>query len=425
MTKRKQPDEVKGQISTWEGRGHRVRFDAKGRPVFIIRRQIDGKRYEVSTRAHTLAAALTQEERFQRNPQAYRPGGHEGGDPVYLDKDIRKAFLAWSLKVRGNSASWVKKQDDYLSWWAKKLEGVNLRNMAPRDHIIPAVEKATARRSRLAVLKAFFSYLRKERHILKSAEDATIDIPIPQAKPSQWTKSKIIPRDHFDLVLEYLRAEEGAKRAKREEARRAGKVVSLAQEQERDAPWADALALQAGTGWHTTEIVRFAADGSIEPAPQHLAQEGVAGVVVCPLRKSGEMQRTRVGPIPLEAAKRLRAYAARMATERAENVTAGHKARAKAEGKRATKGYKPPAAFSREWYDRAIRAACKAVKRPDGEVGITVFTPGRLRHSVASWAIEAGADPASVAAFLGHRSPRTTMKFYAVHSAPKKVPTLL
>ena len=348
--------------ATWEERGGRVRIDAKGRPVFIIRRQIDGKRYEVSTRAHTLAAALAQEERFQRNPEAYRPGGHEGGDPVYLDKTLRKAFLKWSLKVRGNSAAWVAKQDTYLSWWAKRLVGVNLRGLDPRDYIIPAVAKAKSRRARLAVLKAFFAYLRKERHLLKSADDPTLDIPIPQAKPSQWTKSKIIPREHFDLVLEHL-----------------------------SSPWRDALALQAGTGWHTTEIVRFAAEGTIDPAPQHLAQEGVAGVVVCPLRKSGEMQRTRVGPIPLEAAKKLRAHGS----------------------------------ISREWYDRAVRSACKAVKRPDGEVGIDIFTPGRLRHSVASWAIEAGADPASVAAFLGHRSPRTTMKFYAVHSAPKKVPTLL
>lgn len=396
MARGKRGDDQAGQIAAWEARGGRVRFDARGRPVFIIRRQIDGTRYEVSTRAHTLAAALAQEERFQRNPQAYRPGGHEGGDPVYLDKDIRKAFLSWSLKVRGNSSAWVKKQDDYLAWWAKRLDGVNLRNMARRDHIDPAMEKATARRSRLAVLKAFFSYLRKERGILKSAEDPMIDIPIPQAKPSQWTKSKVIPRDHFDLVLEHLRAEEVTRRVKREEARRASNVVELVKEKEdRGGPWADALTLQAGTGWHTTEIVRFAADGSIEPAPQHLAQEGVAGVVVCPLRKSGEMQRTRVGPIPLEAAKRLRAHGA----------------------------------ISREWYDRAVRAACKAVKLPvpraDGTDGIPVFTPGTLRHSVASWAIESGADPASVAAFLGHRSPRTTMKFYAVHSSPKKVPTLL
>ena len=189
MAKRKVASDLAGQIATWEARGHRVRFDAKGRPVFIIRRQIDGTRYEVSTRAHTLAPALVQEERFQRNPQAYRPGGHEGGDPVYLDAATRKAFLAWSLKVKGNSDAWVKKQDDTLSWWATQLLNVNLRNLQPRDHIIPAVEKATGRRTRLAVLKAFYSWLRKERHILKSSEDPTIDIPIPQAKPAQWTKS--------------------------------------------------------------------------------------------------------------------------------------------------------------------------------------------------------------------------------------------
>jgi integrase len=80
--------------------------------------------------------------------------------------------------------------------------------------------------------------------------------------------------------------------------------------------------------------------------------------------------------------------------------------------------------FSREWYDRAVRAACKVVKRPHSKVGIPVFTPGWLRHSVATWAIDSGAGPASVAAILGHKSPRTTRKFYAVHASPTKVPTL-
>ena len=75
-------------------------------------------------------------------------------------------------------------------------------------------------------------------------------------------------------------------------------------------PWRDSLLLQAGTGWHTTEILRFAAEGAIEPLPKHAPQEGVEGVVVCPMRKSGEPQRTRVGPEVLEAAKRLRAHGA-------------------------------------------------------------------------------------------------------------------
>ncbi len=45
------------------------------------------------------------------------------------------------------------------------------------------------------------------------------------------------------------------------------------------------------------------------------------------------------------------------------------------------------------------------MKRPDGEAGIPTFTPGRLRHSVASWAIDSGADPAMVAAFLAPLAP--------------------
>jgi len=32
---------------------------------------------------------------------------------------------------------------------------------------------------------------------------------------------------------------------------------------------------------------------------------------------------------------------------------------------------------------------------------------------VATWAIERGDDPAAVAAFLGHKSPATTRRFYA------------
>ena len=66
----------------------------------------------------------------------------------------------------------------------------------------------------------------------------------------------------------------------------------------------------------------------------------------------------------------------------------------------------------------AVKAACRAAKIPP-------FTPGRFRHSVATWAINEGADPATVAAFLNHKSPRTTMRFYATHAVPKKVPTLL
>jgi integrase len=74
--------------------------------------------------------------------------------------------------------------------------------------------------------------------------------------------------------------------------------------------------------------------------------------------------------------------------------------------------------LSFEKYALALKGACKAA-------GIPAFTPGRFQHSVASWAIEKGATPASVAAFLNHKSPSTTRRFYATHAVPTKVPTLL
>ena len=52
------------------------------------------------------------------------------------------------------------------------------------------------------------------------------------------------------------------------------------------------------------------------------------------------------------------------------------------------------------------------------------FSPGQYRHSVATWAVEAGADPAAVAAFLGHKSPATTKRFYATLAVCPKIPTL-
>lgn len=36
--------------------------------------------------------------------------------------------------------------------------------------------------------------------------------------------------------------------------------------------------------------------------------------------------------------------------------------------------------------------------------------------SVATWAINQGADPATVAAFLNRKRLRTTMRFYATHA---------
>jgi integrase len=386
-----------GRWETWEGGRKWIGSDGEV-AAFYIRKRIGGVRYEIRTPATSETAAVEQLRRFEADPERYDPRGSAPREALHLNDELVKEYLAYSAG-EGNSLGWRRKQKNVLAWWAKRLEGIDLRRVNLHDHVLPPLKRATSKPHRTAILKGLYTWLRTEVHRVTTAEDPVFgQLRVPQARAAQLTKSKIVPRDHVLLVIEHLAA-----------------------------PWRDALTLQAGTGWHTTEIVRFAADGSIEPLPKHAQQEGVAGVVVCPMRKSGEPQRTRVGAEALEAAKRLREYAARMQRDRAENLRAARLARAAAAG--AAGAPEPedegPGGFSREWYDRAVVAACAAVKRPDGSVGIPEFTPGRLRHSVASWAIDAGADPAQVAAFLGHRSPRTTRKFYATHSAPTKVPTLV
>jgi integrase len=344
--------------SAWEQRGGRVRTDAKGRPVFIIRKQVGGRRYEVSTRKHSLAAALAEWARFERDPEGYQPGGAAPRSPVYLDNRLSEDFLAWSLHEKGNSAEWVKKQKGVLAWWMERLAGVDLRRATLRDHLAPALEHAPGKRHRIEVIRALYGWLRKVRNDLAPTEDPTFGaLPVPQPRPAQWTRSRVIPREHYLLAREHL-----------------------------VGPWRDSLDVLAGTGWHVTELIRFANDGAVEPLPKAMRVEaGAVGVLVCPRHKSGDTHRTAVSADVLEAAKRLR--------ER-----------------------RWPADSKFPFYD-AIEGACRAAEIPR-------LNPGAFRHSVATWAIEAGADPAAVAAFLGHRSATTTRRFYATHAAPPKVPTL-
>lgn len=337
----------------WPG-GYVIK-DARGRDLYFIRRQIAGRRYDLTTGCSTLRAAMKQLERFEANPTAFTAKGEEPQAPLLLDGTLAADFLAHCRDVKRNSTGWLRKQADYVAWWAEQLAGVDLRRVTVVGHLKPALAKVSAAPHRIAVIKAFYSWLRKDLHRISAAEDPTYGaLPVPQAKPEQWKRVKAIPREHYLLARECI------------------------------APhWRDCMDVQAGTGWHLTELVRFAQTGSVEPYPRGQTPE-VAGVLVCPQTKAGEPLRTAVSAEVLDAAKRL-----------LERGT-----------------------LSPEKYGLALKAACRAAQVPP-------FTPGRFRHSVATWAINRGADPASVAAFLNHKSPRTTRKFYATHATPAKVPTLL
>jgi integrase len=218
---------------------------------------------------------------------------------------------------------------------------------------MPQLENIGARPQRIAALKRLYSWLVNELHILDQTENRAFSLRVPQTRPEQWRHTKVVER-----------------------------AVIMATRRRLDGLWRDRIDVLLGTGWHVTELWRFAREGRIEPRPPR-ARKGVAGVLST-VHKSGEMNRTQVSSVVLAAAERVR----------------------------------ESGSFDTSKLRKALALACKAA-------GVDRWSPGRMRHTVATWAVQNGDDPAAVAAFLGHKDQRTTRRFYAVHVAPRKVKTPL
>ncbi|WP_242394816.1 tyrosine-type recombinase/integrase [Anaeromyxobacter oryzisoli] len=341
----------------WVGpwRGGRVWQEADGTRVYYIRRKISGRTYEVSTRCTNERSALEHLERFERDPDGYDPGTALAGEPILLSTKLALDFLRWSRDGKGNSGEWVGKQRSYLAWWQERIGAKDLRRITLGGDLVPALDGAPGRKQRIEVVKAFYAWLREERHVLRSAEDPTLDLAVPQGRPEQWKTPKAIPVADHRKVMAKVAAE-----------------------------WRPHLLVLAGTGWHVAELQRFAASGAVGPLPKSARRvHGAAAVLTCPRRKSGEVQRTAVSKDVAAAARKV--------------LKRG--------------------AFQKKPFYLAVAAACTATK-------VTKFEPGQYRHSVATWAIERGDDPAAVAAFLGHKSPATTRRFYATLAVAPKVRTL-
>lgn len=329
---------------TWDG-GYR-RKAKNGKKVFVIYARRGGKLYEISTRATSSDAAGQHWRRFQADPANYRPEGDAPREALVLNRDLAFTFLVWSRDTKGNCATHRRDQKTALQWWQDRLGAVDLRQVKTERLLRELDTAKTGRKQKIATLKTFYGWLRKERHLITTAEDPMFgQIRAPVSKAAQLSRRKAIDRAAFNQALKALKG------------------------------WPrDALEVLGSTGWHVTELERFAVGGEIEQHPH-----SGAPVLLCPKTKGGNHLRTEIPPAVEAAAARL--------------LKAGE---------------------SVEYF---------ALKRALTNIGAK-FDPGHLRHSVATWAINAGADPALVSSFLNHRSLATTRKFYATHAVPAKVPTL-
>jgi integrase len=348
-------------VDTWGG-GY-IRRDGKGRKVFVIQTTINGHRFHVSTRTHTEGAAVAQWERFQKNPSAYTPTGDDGG-PLPLSDELIEEYLE-ACREAGTSEKWIASKRRYLVTWQAVFDGRSLRRLTAREHILPArdrqVRTAEGKRRKLGAWAHRIATLKHLFTWLRTEKHLVSAAEDPTFGVIHIPQSNPLKRRIRDKAVP--------------------RSNFLAARKHLAGHWRWALDVLAGTGAHVTAVARFASDGQIEP--YHGDSEGTAGVLVF-VEKDGEEHRVGVTAECLAAAKRLRARGS----------------------------------LDRDKFDDAVHAACVAA-------GVAPFTPARMRHTVATWAVENGATKAEVADFLGHKDPRTTERFYATHAVPKPVPTLL
>ena len=191
--------------------------------------------------------------------------------PLYLDAPLRKRFLRFS-RGKPNTPKWVRTQRRLLEWWAKQLDGVNLRTASLADHIMPALDlESGSRAHRIAIIKRLYSWLRTERHVLVPAEDPTFGtLKVPQSEPAQWHTPRAVSQREYRRVRKKL-----------------------------PPHWRAGLDVLAATGWHLTELIRFVRSGSITHTRK-------GPVLTCPRTKRGPPLRTRIDKSALPAAQYLR-----------------------------------------------------------------------------------------------------------------------
>jgi integrase len=308
---------------------------------------VRGHRYSFTLDVKSEGEALAELASFLRDPVAYSGlQAIQRATVAVLGPVIIGAYVA-HMEEKLRSQEWVKWQRACLRWWHGRLGSVALAGLTIAS-VAPHLRRGDGRdipgaRHRREALKAICSWCAKTGRI--EGQSPLAAWPVGSLAPAQWARSKVIPEPA---------------------------VVAIGQKL--PAPWCWAWSLQAATGWHTSEVWRFAASGEVDPC---------AGT--CTTRhKSGKPHSTRVPPSVMDGARRLRASGVGVADQRPR------------------------------LYAEAVKVAARGLGLPD-------YRAGWLRHTLATSALERGHTAEAVGAFLGHASGAMVRRVYGVTAAPPSV----
>lgn len=217
-----------------------VRQTVRGKRIYVIEKRIHGVLFKVSTRCHTEKAALSELARFEMDPTLYVPGGIAS---LRMSADLVLEYREWQITERGNTHEWAHTSANMLKEWMLAFGDLDLRRLTAQRVRETLTRWRTSRPARVTVLKGFFTWLRKERGLLKHHEDPMPDVRIPERKSArpvggEQSGARDVP---FDVVCRVYRA-------LREDVR-------------------DVLQMMAGTGMHLAEAQRFATGGAIRKDP--------------------------------------------------------------------------------------------------------------------------------------------------------------
>lgn len=274
---------VNPRAGEWEG-GY-VSRGKNGRLTYFIERMVGGVRYHVSTRCHEKRSALRQLDRFESNPAEYRPNGEVDVDdeappdtqrpPLFTAKLILE-FEDYSLKVRENTRNYAREMTSHLTDWMEDLNGREFRGLNPVTGLKPLLKRHKGQAHRIIAIKAYCSWLRSEKGLLKTGEDPTLDLVVPQSRPEKWKRRKAVDEARVQAAFAKLQP-----------------------------AYRDVLTLLGATGWHVTELQRFVRRPESEiryPPPG-----GAVLAVLAVRHKGGEETRTPITTAEaLGAAERLR-----------------------------------------------------------------------------------------------------------------------